>query len=139
MEYDRLFIPAYNSKNKKGDWVSIPRIFRNKLERMELNRYPGEYFLFTKDQRPGLVPVGINYFYRRYAKILESTGLKNSSFKYDIYGFKHSGNINMYLSGVPLDVIQKQNRHQSIDQTIQYLRNLDLFRTSDAFDDVKSF
>ncbi|MCK5704345.1 MAG: site-specific integrase, partial [Cyclobacteriaceae bacterium] len=139
LEKDRLFIPSVNSKNRMGDWVSIPLVFQRKLIKMNLQQYPGSYFLFSNAGVPGELPVGKNYFYKRFKMILDETGLSKSSFRYDIYGFKHSGNINMYNSGLPLDIIQKQNRHQSIDQTNQYLRDLDLFRTSDAFDNVKSF
>ena len=139
LEKDRLFIPSDNSKNRKGDWVSIPRVFQTELAEFNLEQYPGHFFLFTKTGVPGELPVGKNYFYKRFKKILDKTGLSNSSFRYDIYGFKHSGNINMYKNGIPLDVIQKQNRHQSIDQTNKYLRDLDLFRASDALDNVASF
>lgn len=139
LERDRLFIPSENSKNRKGDWVSIPKVFQKELTELNLKQYPDHFYLFTITQTPGEVPVGKNYFYKRFKKILENTGLSNSSFNYDIYGFKHSGNINMYKSGVDLDVIQSQNRHQSIDQTNKYLRDLDLFRASDALDGVASF
>lgn len=139
LEKDRLFIPSDNSKNRKGDWVSIPKVFQTELAELKLDQYPGHYFLFTNTGKPGETPVGKNYFYRRFKKILDKTGLSDSSFNYDIYGFKHSGNINMFKSGVDLDVIQSQNRHQSIDQTNKYMRDLDLFRASDALDGVASF
>ena len=45
----------------------------------------------------------------------------------------------MYLAEVPLDKIKEQCRHTSIDQTLTYLRDLDVFRDSSAYDAVKGF
>ncbi len=70
LEKERLYIPAANSKNRKGDWVSIPRAFQKEMEKLNSNQYPGHYFVFMANGVPGLVPLGKNYFYKRFKKIL---------------------------------------------------------------------
>ena len=69
----------------------------------------------------------------------EAVRLKESDKSYDVYGYKHSGAINMYLSGIEIVNIQRQCRHKTLDQTMIYLRELDCFRKRDHLDKVREF
>lgn len=81
--------------------------------------------------------VSDDYIFGRHVKVLEKIGMDKQG--YDLYSFKHSGACNLYLSGVDLLQIQRQCRHKSVEQTMRYLRDLEMFRKKDHFDKVKSF
>ena len=51
----------------------------------------------------------------------------------------HAGAINLYLSGIELVDVQAQCRHRSLTQTMEYLRELDLFWKKDHLDKVRDF
>jgi hypothetical protein len=57
--------------------------------RSTATQIPKDYYVFTADQKPGEVPAGVNYFYKRHKKLLEELGLADES--YTLYGYKHTG------------------------------------------------
>lgn len=72
--------------------------------------------------------IGKNYFYKLNRKVLEATGQDKNSRNFDIYSYKHTGCIALHNAGVPLIDIMRQCRHKTPEQTMKYLRELDLFR-----------
>jgi integrase len=54
--------------------------------------------------------------------------------QYDLYGFKHTGVIALYLATRDIKLIQAQCRHKDISTTDIYLRDLGLFLDQDALD-----
>lgn len=134
---DRIYIPGDIAKGKAGGYVDIYGPFRQVLEERNLNDYPSDYYIFSTDGKPGDTILYDRYFWKQHAKVLKSTRLDQLSRKFDLYAYKHSGTINLYMSGVDLLDIQRQCRHKSPEQTMKYLRELDLFRKKDHLDKVE--
>ena len=109
---------------------------------LELDKYDGEDFLFTKNKIPGKVRVGHNYFQNHFKKIkMKCPELTN---KHGLYGLKHTFCIN-YLKTAknPEDLEKKKEKlstilgHQSFKETKIYIKGLDL---SDLFpEDFEGF
>ncbi|MEM7551150.1 MAG: hypothetical protein AAF363_15810 [Bacteroidota bacterium] len=143
---NRIFIPSGSAKNKKGRWIDIYPPLKKVLIKWNLSQYPGDYYLFSIDQKPGLKPTGINYFYKKNKKILDYTGLSDLMMEYTLYGYKHSGAINLYTSiqskqnaSKAIRIVKNQCGHGSEKETEIYLRSLNVLRLSDHFDNVKEF
>jgi integrase len=117
----KIFIRSEISKNKKSQYVTIPMPFKQQLNALTLDRYPGNYFLFGKRGIPGLFPCCRNHFYNIHREILKSLEFSSD---YSLYSWKHTGVKEAVKNGVPLKEIQLQLRHHSLDQVDQYLRSL---------------
>lgn len=136
-ESDRIYIPGEAAKGKVGEYVDIYAPLKEVIKERKLLQYPPDYYLFSTDGKPGPVMLYDRFFWKQHSKVLEETGLNNLSRKFDLYAYKHSGTINLYLSGVELLDIQRQCRHKSPTQTMTYMRELDLFRKKDHLDKVE--
>jgi integrase len=137
LEEDRIFIPSL-TKGRKGKYVDIYPPLKQIIVEAGICQYPKKFYVFSNRQAPGPQKIGQNYFYKKHKKVLEKTGLHESNRNYDLYSYKHSGNINLYNSGVDLVSIMNQNRHETPEQTMKYLRELGLFRKKDHFDMVQA-
>ena len=135
---ERIFIPPHHSKNRQGDYVDIYPPLKKMMLEQRIMDYDEDYYVFGRGrQTPGPLRVGAHLFYERLQRILRKLNLLGRG--YDMYSFKHAGACNLYLSGVDIRDIQLQCRHKSMTQTMDYLRDLDLFRKKDYFDRIKSF
>jgi len=127
-----IFIPASISKNKTAEHIVIPPGLEKAIQRQGLREYPGRFYVFSASGKPGEKPVAETYFYKRHKEVLEAVGLYGGD--YDMYGYKHTGNINLFKSGADLKHLQEQNRHLNIAQTYTYIRQLGLLRDKNAYD-----
>jgi hypothetical protein len=71
--------------------------------------------VFSKDKKPGIEMVGVNYFYKKHRKLLNKLGLTDEA--YTLYGYKHTGVINLYIATKDISVVQRHCRHSSSSQT----------------------
>lgn len=124
-----VLINASSAKNNHSRRVIIPDALEDLINEHQLRTYPKEFYVFTKDQEPGPVPAGKNYFYKRNRKALEKCDLLHKDF--DLYSTKHTGNIHAYLNGTDLLQLMKQNGHSTIQQTERYLRKIGAIRKLD--------
>ena len=113
--------------NAKGSNIGH-RLIAPALEKLfvkhKLRSYPPNFYVFTKTGEPGMEPVGESYFYDRSRKMLNDLDFGPG---YDLYGWKHTGVIALYLATKDMKLIQRQCGHTTIEQTDQYLHNLGLF------------
>jgi integrase len=105
----------------------IPTALEKTIQEMGLDNYPSHYFVFSHG-KPGEKQVGQSYFYERHIKVLKEMGLVKKG--YDIYGWKHTGAIALYVATKDLMLVKEQCGHSEITQTVQYLRDLGVFHYS---------
>jgi site-specific recombinase XerD len=127
-----IYIPGERSKNNEGEHVSIPKGLEQLIGEYKLRSYPPQHYVFTTEGIPGPVHVGKNYFYKRHAKILEELGMDDK--EYTIYGYKHTGAINLYRKMKDIKKVQQHCRHSTIHQTDQYLRDLGVLAEEEELD-----
>jgi integrase len=101
---------------------------------MKILEQPSHYYVFgKKDLTPNFERAAINLPNRLHKEILIK--LKMYRFKETVlYSWKHTGNINAYLKGMDIKLIQQINGHTSLETTEIYLRKLGLFLDKQAFD-----
>jgi integrase len=123
-------------ENAKTELLLIKPIvkpFMELLVNSGIMNNPNSYYVFGKGLKPGLVQCPINFPAQEHQKILTKLGLYRP-YETVPYSWKHTGNINAYLAGMDLKLIQKINGHTSILTTEIYLRKLGLFLDKQAFD-----
>lgn len=123
-----LTVRADIAKNKKDALLPIPPAYYQELARLNIDRYPKEYYL-TGDTTNiiGKHPTSNNVQYKRLIKHLRHLKLDNKN--YTLYSFKSYSNVKRVESGWSLADIMKVNRHSSIGMTEIYLK--DLTKTTD--------
>jgi len=132
IQKNTILIPAHISKNRTAKHIVIPPGLQKAIERHKLREYPGRYYIFGLNGKPGEKPLTESCFSKRHSEVLKAVGLNSKG--YDMYGYKHTGNINLFESGADLKDIQEQNRHKNIAQTHAYLEKLGLLKKKNNYE-----
>lgn len=132
-----IYIPAARAKANRGAHVAIAPALEVLLQQYNLRSYPASYYVFSANGKPGPVPVGINYFYKRHRKILDQLGLTDQ--RYTVYSYKHTGAINLYTATKDIELVRQHCRHAHAGQTATYLRELGILRNEDALKQFPEF
>jgi integrase len=127
-----IIVPGTIAKNGDSEHVRIPSGLEKLIEEYQLRSYPPGYYVFSTLGVPGPEAVGERYMYTHNRIILELAQFTDQ--QYDLYGFKHTGVIALYLATRDIKLIQAQCRHKDISTTDIYLRDLGLFLDQDALD-----
>lgn len=117
----QITVPAAVAKNGMQRVVDIPDYLCEELKRAELENYPDTYFLISFDGIPGIKMVGKNNLYNRFVRMRRETQIPRD---YILYAFKHTGMVELKLSGADWLEVKTQVGHQSLDQVIEYMTEL---------------
>jgi integrase len=109
------------AKNKKTQAVVIPLPLQEIIRKENLYKYPGNYFVFGNDGKPGKKQRAYNYFCNEHRKITRE--LEFSS-RYTLYSWKSTGAVDAVRAGLGLKDIQLQLRHSSLEMTDIYLKSI---------------
>lgn len=131
-ENNRIFFPGSIAKNKRDEYVGMVAALKEILIKVKMNKYPKTFYVFGKDGRPGETPLNHQYFYKRNRIVIEELGLDKTSMRYSVYSYKHSGVIALYKATKDIKLCMSQCRHNSLDQTNGYLRDLGLLSDYDG-------
>ncbi|WP_299760836.1 phage integrase SAM-like domain-containing protein [uncultured Pontibacter sp.] len=134
---ETIFIPADRSKVGVGRHAFIPPALEKLIKKHKLRSYPPDYYVFTREGKPGPEHVGKVYFYLRHREVLEELGMTDQ--EYTLYGYKHTGNINLYQATKDLIAIKEQNGHTSLDQTYNYMVKLGQIRKGEIYRQFPEF
>jgi|GEM_PF-1186477 len=113
-----LLIQSGSAKNNKAEYVTIPHELQKRFSEKRIREYPPNYYVFTLKGQPGPKPVGVEYFYTRHRPYLQELSLDG----YSMYGYKHTGAIELYKQTLDILLVSRHCRHQSTQQTETYLR-----------------
>lgn len=132
MEEGKILIPSKISKNKKEQYVAIPKCFLPILQEYIEGKLPNQYVFGT-----GKRMIGINTMSRRHQVLLQKLDIDTN--RYKLYSWKHTGVVTAYRAGIGLKELQIQLRHHSLDQVNEYMRQLgawDLGSLTDNFPEL---
>jgi integrase len=129
----KVFFDPELNKNKRGRWNTLFPSLMKEIEDQGIKSYPGHYFIFGPDGKPGPEPLGEGRFYKRNKKILEALGMNNQ--KHTLYAFKHSGACAFYVAKFTVRQIMEIAGHTNESTTYKYLINLGLFSSIDGMED----
>lgn len=123
----QIFIYAEASKTGHRS-VMIPSALEEVFKEWKIRDLPPHWYIFSHGGRPGPTMVSKSFMYERHMKVMKVMGLEKSG--YDIYGWKHTGTIALYIATKDLMLVKEQCGHSDISQTVQYLRDLGVFHYS---------
>jgi integrase len=117
-----ITLPAYRIKN--GERVEKPLldVFYDLLISLNLHSYPGHYYLFSVIGKPGVDPVGKNYFRKRYKKLIKEAYRLDS--KYTIYGYRHTSVSKLLANPIPWTEIMKYTGHKDMKSFSKYAESV---------------
>ena len=113
-------IQGVKSKNRRFKYPTMSRQLIEMLAPI-YKKYPGEYYLISKDFKPGSGPLSRNIISEEFKKIRRKLGIPDTL---KLYSFKHTGNSTMIERGVNIRELQAQNGHHDISITEKYLRRI---------------
>ncbi|GAA4352943.1 hypothetical protein GCM10023185_13090 [Hymenobacter saemangeumensis] len=134
---DTILVPGARAKNGKAEHVAIPTKLEKVIQAHKLRSFPPDFYVFTKMQEPGPVPLGKNYFARRHRDILEAVGLAEENLT--VYSYKHTGAINLYLATRDIELVRRHCRHAHAGITATYLRGLGALHDGAEVDAMPDF
>lgn len=122
-------VPGKVAKTGVERWARIPNHF---VKDMQVFRQlqPGEY-LFRRKGHPEM-PMSKNYFSKNIRKIMDDLGF-GPDYK-PCYSFRHTMAMKGLRDGVPVDQMQRQYGHASLDQFISYTRQFGVHDLNDFGD-----
>lgn len=126
---DTIYFKPENAKTTENSYIVIPEPLEKIIEAYGLRNYPPDYYIFSRNQVPGIEPTGPAYFYIKHRTALSALGYTDRD--YDLYSWKHTAVCQLFLARVDIDSIRQQCRHTDIKQTIQYLKNLGMIKNSE--------
>jgi integrase len=94
-------------------------------------KFNRELFVFGKGSKPGMIPVGKNFFRNRFNLVRKKL---NMPVEYKFYSWKHSGAVEADQAGIPMKDISMHLGHSSLKTTDFYFQHK-ISRTSKAIRD----
>lgn len=122
LQRSTIWIRPAQDKGRVGRHVDIPPALEEIIKAHGLRKLPPSYYIFGQGGVPGPEPSPRTSLFTLFKTVLKDLQLDNQN--YDLYGFKHTGNINLYLATLDMYAVMKQNGHTSLSMTEQYLRDL---------------
>jgi len=119
----KIRIPHDKSKVRKFDIIPMADPLVEIIEKMNIDRYPLNYYLFSINRTPGERQLGKDWQSRHFKPVKEKFGLSDD---HTIYAFKHTAVCRWYAHEKDLVRIQRMCRHSTIDMTVRYLKSLGL-------------
>lgn len=127
----KILVDATISKNKKSEYVSIPKPLLKAILERELHLKNQQYYVFGYGGTVNSVPYSKDVFNRRHKKITRAMGMSD---RYTLYSWKHTGVCDAVKAGVNIKQLQLQLRHADLETTDVYLKSLGISDFSDIQD-----
>ncbi|RPE05578.1 site-specific integrase [Chitinophaga lutea] len=118
---DLLLLCPEGTKARREDYVPLDPILKRFFLAQKLDKLPLEWYVFGKGDRPGPVPASSNHYATKYRPYREKLKIDESK---KLYNWKHTRGIHLANAGVDPYAIMQLFRHASLEQTMQYLRDL---------------
>lgn len=131
LKNENINIPAFVSKTKRQNVVSIPTELINELNKLQLNIIEPEFYLFSKNLEPGNFLIAPTRLSEKFRVEANKIGLNRN-----LYELKHTGAGKSLEAGADIRDIQLHLRHTNINTTEIYLR---AFKSSTSKEFIKNF
>ncbi len=119
LERKLLKIPPEISKNNKTRIVSLSPELYKALKSLNIDKLPKNWFIFSKNFRPGEKKIARNRISEHWAKLREILDLPP---EYQFYSLKDTGIVNMIRAGISLETVRDQAGHSSLEMTNRYVQ-----------------
>lgn len=115
----KIVLPAAIEKTAKRTVKVIFERFREDFVKMELWKYPANYFFFTCDGAPGPKRTTRDWFTRKFHQMKKELGLGR---EYTLYGWKHTIAVELFKNGTNMRDIMAITGHTTLSGFEAYIR-----------------
>lgn len=115
-----IYIKGDQAKNRKDEYVTIPSVLEDFIRSFRFERYPSDFFIFSKRMKPGDFEISPCRFDERWIKLRKALGFPAS---YKFYSLKDTGITELSDNHVTNLTIRDQARHSSLAITDVYTRH----------------
>lgn len=131
-----IFIPSENAKTHNARYAAINAQILDDLLRMNLERFPQDYYLFGENYMPSAEPCGMARFRKDWDKVRRALKLPAEM---QLYSLRDTGINNLLKSGIdPLTVMQHADHHD-LAMTTRYANHRDEHLTNTIFNNAVDF
>lgn len=99
--------------------ITIPNALAHICYHYHLAAYSPEYYIFSSRNIPGSLPVGKNYFSRRFRMFRDQLGLPKG---YKFYSLKHTAAGKLLESGATIVEVMNHLGHKDFKSTLHYVK-----------------
>lgn len=99
--------------------ITIPDALARICYNYHLAAYSPEYYIFSSRNIPGALPVGKNYFSRRFRMFRDQLGLPKG---YKFYSLKHTAAGKLLESGATIIEVMNHLGHKDFKSTLHYVK-----------------
>lgn len=115
----KLVLESYIAKDKETIYKKIPNQMLQKFE--QFKTMPQHYYLFSVNNEPGEIMIGINKLSNNHREVLKALQIKG---RWSFYSWVHTGIKKAALSNIPIKELQLQKGHHDLNMFNQYLKDL---------------
>lgn len=127
---DQIYLDEKYSKNRSARNISIPPQLRSILQAfLSKHEHSPDDYLFSRNFRPGKHHFPSPQMADRFR--MNVLNKLNFSADYTFYSWKHTGVVNLYITGVAPAAIRMQLGHMNTQSFEQYLKSLGLFQNNE--------
>lgn len=100
-----IYLQGNKTKNKKSRWCLLPPHLINMIIDMGIGNYPDDYYLFSKDLKPGKTPIDTRNLDKYWEKMRKAIGIPMCMKLYSyrdtgITDLKKAGYANIFISSI---------------------------------------
>lgn len=117
----KILLTAKANKTNRRTHKIIQELIVDEFEKRNLDQYPEDYFLFSHGMLPGKIPVGENYFRKKFRKVKIKFGLTKL---HTIYGFRHTSVQQLLEAGTKWHKAMDLTDHNDMASFQKYARNI---------------
>jgi len=114
----RVYINDRNAKTI-ARVLTMPDALAEIISHYDLHKFTSGDYIFGRGGVPGPVPVGVNYFNRKFTECKTDLGFPAN---YKFYSLKHTGAGKLLESGATLAELMSHLGHTRFESTIRYVR-----------------
>ncbi len=131
-----IFIPSENAKTHNARYAAINGQILDDLLRLQLDKYPQDYYLFGENLTPSIEQCGEARFRKEWLKVRCECNLPAEM---QLYSLRDTGINNLLKKGIdPLTVMQHADHHD-LAMTTRYANHHDEHLTDTIFNNAVDF
>ncbi len=131
-----IYIPSENAKNHHARYAAMTPQLIALLEKMHLERYPLDYYLFGVGYTPALESISTKTLRKDWLKMRQALKLPNEM---QLYSLRDTGINNLLKCGIdPLSVMQHADHHD-LQMTTRYANHADPNLTKLIYENAPEF
>lgn len=117
--YSNKVIIVEDNAKKRRRVIDMSEQLAELCHQFNIHSYDRDFYVFSKDNKPGSILLGKNNFPRRFNKYRDMLNLPKT---YKFYSMKHTGGGKLLESGLTLEELRAHFGHTSILSTDHYVK-----------------